>query len=110
MNDNNILLVDDDPGAIQIIGRILSGIGQLRFATNGEDALLLARELAPDLILLDAEMPGISGFQVCKALKAEPLLTNVPVIFVTRHSEAEFELTAFLMGAEVLLSKRLSPP
>ena len=72
MNDN-ILLVDDDPGTIQLLARILSDLGNLRFATSGEDALRLARESAPDLILLDAEMPGMSGLQVFDALKAEPV-------------------------------------
>ena len=63
MNHDNILLVDDDPGAVQLLGRILSGSGNLRFATSGEDGLRLAHESAPDLILLDAEMPGMSGFR-----------------------------------------------
>jgi diguanylate cyclase (GGDEF)-like protein len=108
MNDN-ILLVDDDPGAIQLMGRILSGAGNLRFATNGEDALRLARELPPDLMLLDAEMPGMSGFQVCEALKAEPALANVPVIFVTSHSEPAFEVAGFELGAADFIAKPVSP-
>jgi diguanylate cyclase (GGDEF)-like protein len=108
MNDN-ILLVDDDPGAIQLMGRILSGAGTLRFATNGGDALRLARELAPDLVLLDAEMPGMSGFQVCEALKAEPALAHVPVIFVTCHSEPAFEVAGFELGAADFIAKPVSP-
>jgi len=59
-----MLLVDDDPGAIQLMGGILTNVAGLRFATNGKDALRLAGELVPDLILLDAEMPGMSGFQI----------------------------------------------
>ena len=99
MMNHNILIVDDDPGSIQIMGRILSGVGQLRFATTGEDALRLARESAPDLMLLDAEMPGMTGIQAFEALKAEPKLADVPVIFVTSHSEAEFEVAVFDKGA-----------
>ena len=68
-----ILLVDDDPGSIQLMGRILAEVGQLRFATNGADALRLARSSTPDLILLDAEMPGMSGFELLKTLKSESL-------------------------------------
>src|ERR1700722_17002735 len=92
--DTSILLVDDDLGAIQLMGHILAGVGKLRFATNGNDALRLARESAPDMILLDAEMPGMSGFELLKTLKAEPSLAEVPVIFITSHNEAGFEVSA----------------
>lgn len=108
MNEN-ILLVDDDPGAIQLMGRILSGSGNLRFATSGMDALRLARESPPDLMLLDAEMPGMSGFQVFEALQSEPALANVPVIFVTSHSEAAFEVAGFELGAADFIAKPVSP-
>lgn len=70
----DILLVDDDPATIRLLSKILSRVGNLSFAANGVDALRMARALAPDLILLDAEMPGLSGFQVCEALKADPAL------------------------------------
>jgi diguanylate cyclase (GGDEF)-like protein len=109
MNDN-ILLVDDDPGTIQLLGRILSDSGNLRFATSGEDALRLAHDSVPDLILLDAEMPGMSGFQVCETLKADPALANVPVIFVTSHSEPEFEVSGFELGAADFIAKPVSAP
>ncbi len=109
MNDS-ILLVDDDPDTIHLLGRMLADVGQLRFATSGQDALRLARESAPDLILLDAEMPGMSGFQVCKALKAEPALVDVPVIFVTSHSEPEFEVAGFELGAADFIAKPVSAP
>jgi len=63
---------------IQVMGRILSGFGQLRFATNGTAALRLAQDVPPDLMLLDAEMAGMSGYQVCEAMKADPALRDVP--------------------------------
>jgi diguanylate cyclase (GGDEF)-like protein len=106
----DFLLVDDDPGTIQLLGRILSGIGSVRFATNGEDALRLAGCAAPDLILLDAEMPGLSGFQVCAALKANPTLAGVPVIFVTSHRDQAFEIAGFAAGAADFIVKPVSPP
>jgi PleD family two-component response regulator len=105
--DVNILLVDDDPGAIQLLGCILADVAELRFATNGKDALRLARAAAPDLILLDAEMPGMSGFELLKTLKAEPSLSDVPVIFITSHSEAGFEVSALDMGASDFIAKPL---
>src|SRR6202022_4038761 len=105
--DVSILLVDDDPGAIQLMGRILADVGKLRFATNGQDALRLARDSTPDLILLDAEMPGMSGFELLKMLKAEVSLTDVPVIFITSHSEAGFEVSALDMGAADFIANPL---
>jgi diguanylate cyclase (GGDEF)-like protein len=105
--DIDILLVDDDLGAIQLMGRILADVGQLRFATNGTDALRLARVSVPDLILLDAEMPGMSGFDLLRTLKAESSLADVPVIFITSHSEAGFEVSALEMGAADYIAKPL---
>jgi diguanylate cyclase (GGDEF)-like protein len=110
MTNDDILLVDDDPGSIQLMGRILSSVASLRFATNGEDALRLARESAPDLMLLDTEMPGMSGFKTCGALKADPALADVPVIFVTSHSEPELEVSGFELGAADFIAKPVSAP
>jgi diguanylate cyclase (GGDEF)-like protein len=110
MGDNNVLVVDDDLAAIQIMGRMLEGLGLVRFATNGADAVKLATELTPDLVLLDAEMPGMSGFKVFDALKALPELSDVPVIFVTSHSEPAFEICALNMGAVDFISKPVRPP
>src|SRR5690606_19797369 len=59
-----ILIVDDDPGMIQALAKTLQGLGRLRFATRGADALRLMQESPPDLVLLDAQMPGLSGFEV----------------------------------------------
>jgi len=84
---------------------MLAGLGRLRFATSGKDALRLARDLPPDLILLDAEMPGMSGFQLMELLKAEPLLTDVPVIFITSHAETAFEVSALESGAADFIAK-----
>lgn len=108
--NHDILLVDDDPGAIQLMGRILAGVGKLRFATNGRDALRLASEAAPDLILLDAEMPGLSGFEVLGALKADPALADVPVIFVTSHAEPDFEVAGLELGAADFIAKPVHAP
>jgi len=106
----DILLVDDDPSAIQLLAQMLSDLSPLRFATNGLDALRLAHESAPDLVLLDAEMPGMGGFEVCEALKADPLLVDVPVIFVTSHGEPQFEVSGLALGAVDFIAKPVSRP
>jgi diguanylate cyclase (GGDEF)-like protein len=102
---DNILLVDDDPGTIRVLATILADIGNLAFAISGEDALRMARESVPDLILLDAEMPGMSGFLVCEALKADSELAHVPVIFITSHRGPEFEISGFELGAADFIAK-----
>ena len=105
----SLLLVDDDPGAIQLMGRILAEEGKLRFATSGADALRLARQTPPDLILLDAEMPGMGGFEVCAALKSDPALAAVPVVFVTAHRDEAFEVAGFAVGAVDFIAKPVNP-
>jgi len=107
---NDILVVDDDLGTIKVMGRILFGIGRLRVATCGEVALRLARDAVPDLILLDAEMPDMNGFEVCETLKTDPVLADVPVIFVTSHGEEALEVTGLDMGAVDFIAKPFSAP
>jgi PAS domain S-box-containing protein len=100
-----ILIVDDDTSSIQILRRTLAHMGDLHFAKNGEQALLLARNLLPDLILLDAHMPGIDGFEVCRALKAEATFRHVPIAFVTRFSDPRHEMRALELGAADFIAK-----
>jgi diguanylate cyclase (GGDEF)-like protein len=104
-----ILLVDDDPTLIQALRKALAGLGTLYFATNGHDALTQIRKLRPDLTLLDAEMPGLGGLQVCEALRSDPELVDMPVIFVTRHNEQEMEQAALEVGAVDFITKPLRP-
>lgn len=101
----DILIVDDDPVVVTLLARILQGVGHIRFAMRGADALRLMRERVPDVVLLDAEMPDMHGFQVCEAMKADDALRDVPVIFVTSHEDAEFELAGFQKGAADFIVK-----
>jgi diguanylate cyclase (GGDEF)-like protein len=105
-----LLLVDDNPAMIQLMARELSGFGELRFATRGELALQQVRGWHPDLILLDAEMPGMDGFQVCETVKADPELRDIPVIFVTGHDTPEAELHGLDVGAVDFIAKPISEP
>ena len=105
--DFQLLLVDDDQGAIRVMSQMLALYPGQRFATSGEAALRLARETVPDLILLDADMPGMSGLEVCQALKAEAALRRVPVIFVTSYDVPELQVEALRLGASDFLAKPL---
>jgi diguanylate cyclase (GGDEF)-like protein len=101
----SILLVDDDPTVVRILSHILGGIQPLRFATSGHLALKLARESVPDLVLLDIDMPELSGFEVCKQFKSDPKLAEVPIIFITSHESPQLETLGLQLGAVDFISK-----
>lgn len=107
---HSILLVDDNPGMIQLMARMLEGQGQLRFATSGEAALKQLQQSVPDLVLLDAQMPGMNGFELCAAMQADPALVDVPVIFVTSHNDQASELKGLALGAVDFIAKPISEP
>lgn len=94
-----ILIVDDDPLTVRILCRMLAGCGELSVAKDGVDALKRIAESAPDLILCDGEMPGMSGGALCRCLQADPTLSEIPLIFVTSHRDPEFEVRCFEQGA-----------
>jgi diguanylate cyclase (GGDEF)-like protein len=101
----SILLVDDDSMVVRILSRILADFTPLRFATSGRAALKLARESVPDLVLLDVDMPELSGFEVCKAFKGDPALAEVPIIFITSHESAQLEAKGLELGAADFIGK-----
>jgi signal transduction histidine kinase len=100
-----LLVVDDDVAVIEYLGRLLKEFAQISFATNGEDALRLAEQHRPDLVLLDVEMPGLGGFEVCQRLRATPGLADLPIIFATSHADAATEAHALKLGANDFLRK-----
>jgi putative nucleotidyltransferase with HDIG domain len=106
-NDNDyILAVDDTPASLRLLTDILNGEGyQVRSAINGELALRAATALPPQLILLDVSMPGMDGFEVCRLMKQEPKLRDVPIIFVSALSEMQDKLTGFDIGGVDYVTK-----
>lgn len=106
----SILLVDDDPTVIHILSHMLSDFAPLRFAPSGRVALKLARQSVPDLVLLDVEMPEISGFEVCKSFKSDRQLAEVPIIFVTSHDSQQLEAIGIQLGAADFIRKPPSKP
>jgi putative two-component system response regulator len=93
-----------------LLRQILQEHYRLRFAKDGPRALELAREERPSLILLDVMMPGMSGYEVCAALKADPRTASIPVIFVTALNDTDDELEGFEAGAVDYITKPVSPP
>jgi len=100
-----ILAIDDTPVNLLTLGAALKHDFDLQMATSGEMGLELARQNPPDLILLDIMMPGIDGFETCRRLKAEPLLADIPVMFVTALHEQAFEVKGLALGAWDYITK-----
>lgn len=101
----HLLVVDDDVAVIEYLGQLLKGFAQISFATNGEDALRLAEQHRPDLVLLDVDLPDLGGFEVCRRLRATPGLADLPIIFATSHADAGTEARALNLGADDFLRK-----
>ena len=104
-----ILLVDDEPTNLRVLRTVLSDLYRLLFAKNGQEALQLATEHQPDLLLLDVMMPGMTGFEVCTALKENSLTRHIPVIFVTALRDEVDEAQGFAVGAVDYITKPISP-
>ncbi len=100
-----ILIIDDTPANLMVLGGALEGEFDLRVATSGAEGLRLAADLRPQLILLDIMMPEMDGFEVCRRLKADPLLQGIPVIFVTALSERHAEVAGLALGAADYITK-----
>jgi len=105
-----LLIVDDDRSMIRLMNDALRGLGEVFFATDGVTALRVAREKQPDIVLLDCQMPGLDGFDVCAALKADPATADAAVFFVTTHDDIETESRAFGLGAADFIHKPISFP
>jgi PAS domain S-box-containing protein len=100
-----LLVVDDDVSAIKLMQMAVHDLGAVHFATTGDEALRKVHEIRPDLVLLDASMPGVDGFSVCAALKSQSEFAHVPIVFITRYADAAREKRALELGAADFVSK-----
>lgn len=105
-----LLVVDDQPINIQTLYQIFHADHEVFMATSGEQALAFCRSNPlPDLILLDVVMPGLDGLAVCQQLKADPVLANIPVIFVTACMDPADETRALEAGGVDFITKPVNP-
>lgn len=101
-----ILIADDHPDGRNLIESLLIGSGyKLIHAEDGEEALVMAKQHEPDLILLDVMMPKKSGFEVCRELRAMPILADVPILMVTALNTQRDILQALKAGADDFIAK-----
>ncbi|WP_087908887.1 HD-GYP domain-containing protein [Polynucleobacter hirudinilacicola] len=110
MRRSSVLVVDDSPDNLKLIGGLLKDLYRVKIATDGEKALAIARgPSTPDLILLDVMMPGMSGYDVCRLLKSDPLTQNVPIIFLTALSSDQDESEGLEIGGADYVTKPVNP-
>jgi DNA-binding response OmpR family regulator len=101
-----ILLVDDNPQNLQVLGKLLQEEKyEIEFAVNGEATLEWLKNKQFDLILLDLNMPGMNGFEVCKRIRSDNGMYEVPIIFLSAESERESILKGFEVGAQDYVTK-----
>jgi DNA-binding NarL/FixJ family response regulator len=101
-----VLVVDDSPETLGFLTQAIETMGAtVLVALDGESALALTQQITPDLILLDAVMPGIGGFETCHRLKADEHVAHVPVIFMTGLSETEHIVRGLEAGGVDYLTK-----
>lgn len=106
----SILVVDDSTDNLKLISGLLKDLYRVKLATDGEKALAIARgPSTPDLILLDVMMPGMSGHDVCRLLKSDPLTQNIPIIFLTALSSVQDESEGLEIGGADFVSKPVNP-
>jgi putative two-component system response regulator len=108
-NNNIIMLIDDDEMCLDMGMEILKNKYTVYPIPSGEQALQILKKVLPDLILLDIEMPVMDGYEVIKELKQEDGTKDIPVIFLTSHTDPGNELDALSMGAIDYVTKPFSP-
>ena len=107
-----ILVVDDDPIAVVGIERILSHSGfEVSVALRGVDALTIAREQRPALVIMDIMMPGMDGIEVARRMREIPHLTSLPILFLTGRGEIDDKIAAYQQAqADDYLTKPFEAP
>lgn len=102
----HILVVEDDPNTSEMLTAYFTSLGyQVTHAAWGQDALAIATQLTPDLVVLDIHLPDIDGYEVCSRLRSQRRTMNTPIIFLTERNERQDRLTGLELGAVDYLSK-----
>jgi two-component system, cell cycle response regulator DivK len=105
-----ILVIDDQEDNRRILRDLFTASGfEVIEGTTGEEGVALAEERAPDLILMDIQLPGIDGYEATRQIKAKPALRTTPLIVVTSYALSGDDAKAFAAGADAYVSKPFSP-
>ena len=105
-----VLFADDHEDTRDMVRAIFEASGyEIEAVSDGEKAISAVREREPDLLVLDLNMPGLSGFEVCRQIKANPFTAHVPVLMLTAQSEVEVKVEGYEAGADDYLAKPFDP-
>ncbi len=105
-----ILIVDDEPYILNILDFSLDAEGYAVLqAADGEEAVRMAREESPDLVIMDVMMPRSDGFEACRRLKSDPATAHIPVLLLTARSSKEDQERGKAAGADGYVTKPFSP-
>lgn len=106
-----ILIVDDEEDIVDLLQYNLEKEGyDTAAATNGIEGIEMARQVRPDLIILDIMMPGMDGIEVCQRIRQDAYLKNTPVLMLTARTEEELQVQGLDVGADIYFSKPISIP
>src|SRR2546425_9104352 len=105
LRNTRILIVDDHPTNIAVLEEILGEPYTLKTAACGEEALVMALDFQPALILLDIMMPGIGGYETCRRLRAHPTLRHAKIIMVSARALVSQRLQGYEAGADDYITK-----
>jgi two-component system alkaline phosphatase synthesis response regulator PhoP len=108
MDKKRILIADDEPGIRLTLGRLLDRSYTVLEATNGEEAVEIAKGQKPDLILMDLIMPKVDGYAACAQIKADPATRGIPVVVLTAIGHELNKKFATEMGAQAYITKPFS--
>jgi len=104
--NKKILIIEDDPSTLRLIRYTLQQEGyQVLTASNGLEGLRKAKSEEPDLIILDAVLPGVDGFEICRRLRAEPQTAKLPILMVSAKARAIDKATGLKVGADDYITK-----
>ena len=105
-----ILIAEDEPDIRELVAFTLRFAGhEVTTAANGEEAVQRASQIVPDIILMDVRMPRMTGYDACRLMKADPILKDIPVVFLSAKGQDSEIQTGLAAGAEEYLLKPFAP-
>ncbi|WP_413282612.1 two-component system response regulator [Vibrio sp. MA40-2] len=105
----HVLIIDDERSSIDVMSSMLESTLHVHVATNADEGFAMLKQYKIDIILLDIDLPEVSGFDVCRKIKAQPNYADIPVIFISGYNDLVFEIQAYEAGGVDYLTKPISP-